>query len=147
MKFQKVKLQMVKEAAAIYTAETIKSPLDIVALINKYEQYDLSPTEKIILIGLNTKNQVNIYTEVATGGADYANFSVSDLFKPLLVTNCTKFILAHNHPSGDATPSGEDKRMTDRIKTAASILGVQFLDHIVIGDNCYSSIIKEMEAK
>ena len=145
MKFQKVKLQMVKETTAIYTAETIKTPLDIVTLINKYEQYDLSPTEKMVLIGLNTKNQVNIYMEVATGGVDNVNCNINDLFKPLLLANCTKFILAHNHPSGDATPSSNDKRITNQIKTASAILGLQFLDHIVIGDDCYSSIMSEME--
>ena len=147
MEFQKIKLQMVKETTAIYTAETIKTPSDIVALINKYEQYDLSPTEKVVLIGLNTKNQVNIYTEVATGGTNYANFNMNDLFKPLLLSNCTRFILAHNHPSGDATPSGYDKKMTNQIKTASAILGLEFLDHIVIGEDCYSSIMNEMEVK
>ncbi len=143
MEIQKVKLQMVKDTAAIYTQEKIATPRDIVALINSYEEYNLSPTEKIIVIGLNTKNQVNIYTEIATGAVGYANFKTSDLFKPLLLSNSDKFILVHNHPSGDATPSKEDKDMTARVKTSALLMGLTLLDHIVIGDNGYTSIMSE----
>lgn len=141
MEIQKVKLQMVKEMSAIYTQETIKTPTDIVKLINLYEEYNLSPMEKIIVIGLNTKNQVNIYTEIATGAVGYANFKTSDLFKPLLLSNSDKFILVHNHPSGDATPSKEDKDMTERVKTSALLMGLTLLDHIIIGDNGYTSIM------
>ena len=92
MEIQKVKLQMVKEMSTIYTQETITTPTDIVKLINSYEEYDLSPMEKVIVIGLNTKNQVNIYTEIATGATGYANFKISDLFEPLLLSNSSKFI-------------------------------------------------------
>lgn len=141
MEFQKIKLQMIKETSAIYTAEKITAPADIVALVNKYEQYDLTPTEKIIVIGLDTKNQVNIYTEIATGTSSYANFNITEIFKPLLVSNSSKFIVAHNHPSGDATPSKEDLNITNKIEVAASIIGIHFLDHIIIGNNDYTSIL------
>ena len=136
---------MVKEMNAIYTQETITTPTDIVKLINSYEEYNLSPMEKIIVIGLNTKNQVNIYTEIATGAVGYANFKTSDLFKPLLLSNSSKFILVHNHPSGDATPSKEDKDITARIKTSALLMGLTLLDHIVIGDNSYASVLNSIE--
>ena len=141
MEIQKVKLQMAKEMSAIYTQETITTPMDIVRLINSYEEYDLSPMEKVIVIGLNTKNQVNIYTEIATGATGYANFKINDLFKPLLLSNSSKFILVHNHPSGDATPSKEDKDITAKVKTSAQLMGLTLLDHIVIGANSYASIL------
>ena len=145
MTIQKIKLQMIKEASAIYTQETITTPTDIVKLVNSYEEYNLSPTEKIILIGLNTKNQVNIYTEIASGAPGYANFKTSDLFKPLLLSNSSKFILVHNHPSGDATPSKEDKDITAKVKTSALLMGLTLLDHIVIGDNSYASVLNSIE--
>jgi len=53
-----------------------------------------------------------------------------------------KIILVHNHPSGDVTPSKADFNMTDRIYEAAEIIGVQLLDHIIIGNNKYESIFK-----
>lgn len=140
MKIQRVKLQMVREPSAIYTAENITSPTDIVALVNKYEQYDLTPTEKLILIGLNSKNRVNVYTEIATGTENHTLFSMSHIFQILMLSNSDKFILAHNHPSGDPTPSKDDIKTTDKVEKAASLMGLTLLDHIIISDNGYTSI-------
>ena len=139
MEIQKIKLQMVKDVSAIYTAEKIITPVDIVALVNKYEEYNLSPTEKVILIGLDTKNQVNIYTEIATGGANCAYIDTNNLFKPLLLSNCNRFILAHNHPSGNVTPSEKDIQITSQINKAAKLLDLQLLDHIIYTRETYFS--------
>ena len=68
--------------------------------------------------------------------------SISELFKSILIGNSEKFILIHNHPSGDATPSVSDIEFTKRVLEGANILGVQFLDHIVVGDNSYQSIME-----
>lgn len=57
--------------------------------------------------------------------------------------NAPRIILVHNHPSGDPTPSDADFRMTDRIQECASVMGITLLDHVIIGDNCFSSIMKE----
>ena len=140
MEIQKIKLQMVKENTTIYTLDKIKTPKDIVELINAHEHYDLTPTEKIIVIGVDNKNQVNTYTEIATGTAGYTNFKMCDLFKPLLLSNSSKFIMVHNHPSGDTTPSKEDLNITDKVEEASKLMGLEFLDHIIIGDD-YTSIM------
>ena len=141
MEIQKVKLQMIKDKSTTYALEQITTPTDIVKLINAYEKYDLTPTEKIVVIAMNNKNQVNTYTEVAMGIAGYTNFNMSELFKTVLLSNSSKFIVVHNHPSGDATPSREDFETTEKIGKASKIMGLQFLDHIVIGDNSYTSIM------
>ena len=141
MEIQKIKLQMVKDGATIYTLDKITTPKDIVELINAHEKYDLAPTEKIIVIAMDNKNQINTYTEIATGTTGYANFNMSELFKTILLSNSNKFILVHNHPSGDTTPSKEDFKITEKIKDASNIMGLQFLDHIVIGENTYTSIM------
>lgn len=145
MEIQKVKLQMIKENTEEYNAK-IKSPIDIVTFINEQEQYSLAPNENIIVVGLSIKNEI-VYSQVASGGINSAFIKPADIFKPLLVANCSKFILVHNHPSGDSTPSKEDIALTDTIKAAADIMGIEFLDHVVIGDNTYTSImsIKESE--
>jgi len=57
--------------------------------------------------------------------------------------NVPKIILIHNHPSGDVTPSKGDFLVTDRIYEAADIMGIQLLDHIIIGDGKYQSILKK----
>ena len=55
----------------------------------------------------------------------------------------TKIILVHNHPSGDAKPSKGDYKVTDRIYEAAQLMGIQLLDHIIIGDGLYQSLLLE----
>ena len=143
MKLQKIKLQMIKEQQAIYYLDPITTPKDIVNFVNSQEHYDLATTEHIIVIGLDTKNKVNIYTEVATGATGYTNFKMAEVFKSLLLSNSSKFILAHNHPSGDATPSKEDMQVTAQVEEASKLMGLTFLDHIIITDNNYTSIMSE----
>lgn len=148
MEIQKVKLQMIKDGSTIYTLEKITTPKDVVKLVNAHEKYDMAPTGKIIVIGVNQKNQINTYTEIATGTAEYTNFNMSDIFKPILLSNSTKFILTHNHPSGDTTPSEKDLDVTEKVKKAAKIMGVQFLDYIIIGDNDnYTSVMSMKESE
>lgn len=56
--------------------------------------------------------------------------------------NAPKIILVHNHPSGDPKPSDGDFRVTDRIYECADIMGIQLVDHVIIGDNCFESVFK-----
>ena len=139
MKFSKIKLQMVKEKNFTYNSKTIFSNKDIVKYINEIENLDLEPDEKIILICLNNKNQIIAYSEIAKGGADFCNIDFKVLFKTILVANATKFILVHNHPTGNANPSSQDIKITEKIKDASSLLNIQFLDHIVVGENTFIS--------
>lgn len=139
MKFSKIKLQMVKEKSFTYNSKTISSSKDIVKYINEIENLDLEPDEKIILICLNNKNQIIAYSEIAKGGANFCNIDFKVLFKTILVANATKFILVHNHPTGNAKPSLQDIKITEKIKDASSLLNIQFLDHIVVGENSFIS--------
>ena len=139
MKFSKIKLQMVKEKNFTYNSKTIFSNKDIVKYINEIENLDLEPDEKIILICLNNKNQIIAYSEIAKGGADFCNIDFKVLFKTILVANATKFILVHNHPTGNANPSSQDIKITEKINDASSLLNIQFLDHIVVGENSFIS--------
>jgi len=62
-----------------------------------------------------------------------------EIFKVALLCNASAVILAHNHPSGNPTPSHEDIDITNRLKKAGEILGIEVLDHIIIGDNTWTS--------
>jgi len=143
MELQRIKLQMIKENTPIFTLDPILSADNIVELINAREKYDLSPTSKIIVVGLDNKNKINIYTEIATGATDFVNFKMSELFKPILLSNSNKFILIHNNPSGDSTPSKNDKEIAKKLKDISELMGITFLDFIIIGENNYKSVIKE----
>ena len=139
MRAYKVKLQMVKEKTIEYNS-TIAKPMDIVEFINSLENYDLSVNERVVVIALNTKNHIVAYSEISAGGTNTCNVNTPDIFRFLFTTNASKFILVHNHPSGDSTPSGIDIEMTKQIQKATDLMQLEFLDHIVIGDNNYTSI-------
>lgn len=86
-----------------------------------------------------------VFQKLQDGGANWCNFSQSELFKTVLLGNSSKFILVHNHPSGNANPSESDYEITRKVLQVARLLDLQFLDHIVIGDNQYTSIMSEMQ--
>ncbi len=83
---------------------------------------------------LDAKNRlVGQPIHVATGSHDRCPASPTEIFGPVIKRGCTAAIIAHNHPSGDPTPSREDIAITIRLVDAAKILGVRLLDHIVVG--------------
>lgn len=94
------------------------------------------------LLMLNSKNVLLRIVDIALGGGNFANIEPKIILREPIQIGAQKIILVHNHPSGDATPSKEDERMTDRIYEAADILGIQLLDHVIIGNNQYTSIYK-----
>lgn len=142
MKFNKIKLQLVKEKNFDYNSRTIKSTVDIVKYINNIEELDKATEEQIILICLNVKNQIVAYTELAKGGIDYCYLDMKTIFKTVLLCNASKMILVHNHPSGNATASDKDIQLTNNVKQASKIMNVELLDHIVVAnDNFVSCMI------
>ena len=66
-----------------------------------------------------------------------------DIIKWALKLSASAIILVHNHPSGDPMPSREDILVTQRIREGGSLLGIELLDHIIIGDNCYVSLAEQ----
>jgi DNA repair protein RadC len=76
---------------------------------------------------------------ISNGSTSYAYVSPKDIFRAALEKNATQMVLLHNHPSGDPTPSGDDIRVTERIRKSAQLLEIRLCDHIIIGDNCYFS--------
>lgn len=96
--------------------------------------------ENFRILILNTKNQVLASELISVGGLNFASLTPRDVFKGPLRRGAASIILCHNHPSGDPTPSSEDVEITRRIQEAGRLLGIEVLDHIVIGDNCYASL-------
>ena len=78
------------------------------------------------------------------GGTNFANVSITDVLEEPIKMKAPKIILVHNHPSGDATPSGQDIVFTNQLYDATTLLGIQLLDHLVIGNKAYTSIFSKM---
>ena len=92
------------------------------------------------LLLLNTKNKLISENDISKGTVNWAVISPRELFVEALQKNAVSIILIHNHPSGEPTPSREDILMTRRITEAGKMIGIDLLDHIVIGNNCYTSL-------
>ena len=95
--------------------------------------------ERFIVVALNTKNQLIEMWTVSIGGLDGCHIEPREVFKRAIFHNVSRIVLVHNHPSGDPTPSSDDMRLTTRLQKAGEVLGISVLDHLVIGDNSYSS--------
>ena len=106
----------------------------------KYEKREVI---KVIL--LNSKNIVLKIKDVSYGGTNFAMVEPKDILAEAIKLQAPKIIMVHNHPSGDTTPSKADFNITDRIYEAADLLGIELLDHIIIGKNKYESILGLMK--
>jgi len=97
------------------------------------------PGEVFAIICLSTKHRVIAYHEVSRGTLDATLVHPREVFKAALLANAAAIILTHNHPSGDPSPSADDVQLTRRLVDAGALLGVDVLDHIIVGDGRYHS--------
>lgn len=104
----------------------------------RYEKIEIA---KVIL--LNTKNVIIRIIDISLGSVNFACIEPKEVLSEAIKIKAPKIILIHNHPSGDPTPSKDDYRITDRIYECANMMGVELLDHIVIGDGIYKSILNK----
>lgn len=95
--------------------------------------------EHMKLLMLNTKSKLIGESNIFKGTVNASLVSPRELFIEALEKEAVSIILLHNHPSGDPTPSNQDILLTKRIKEAGSLIGIELLDHIIIGNNCYMS--------
>jgi len=97
------------------------------------------PGEVFAILCLSTKHRVIAYHEVSRGTLGATLVHPREVFKAALLSNAASIILTHNHPSGDSTPSPDDHQLTRRLVDAGRLIGVEVLDHIIVGDGCYFS--------
>ena len=97
-------------------------------------------TEELRALYLNTKGQLLKEHTLSIGTVNEALISPREIFLEALKYQAVSLILFHNHPSGDPEPSKEDILVTKRVAAAGQLLGVSLLDHIIIGEHCYTSL-------
>ena len=137
----KYRLELVKEESHKYEVETrISCPKDIYEVLTKVCRIQCNAEEVFILITLNTKNIVTGYFEVHRGTINTSLVHPREVFKRALLNNASNIIVAHNHPSGDPNPSKEDIQITERLKEAGNLLGINLIDHIIVGEDKYISL-------
>ena len=132
----KYRLELVKESSKVYEVESkISSPRDVADYIEQVFKLSIQAEEVMVMLVLDTKNKVVGAFEVSRGSLNSSIVHPREVFKRALLLNGASIIVAHNHPSGDTTPSREDVNVTKRLVEGGNILGINVLDHIIIGDN------------
>ncbi len=133
-----VTLKMVKDFSILYSPRRLESPTAAANLARGF--LEESDREKFIVICLSTKNEPSCINITSIGSLNCSIVHPREIFKIAFLSNAANVILAHNHPSGIPDPSHEDMEITKRLVEAGKILGIQVLDHLIIGsENSYFS--------
>ena len=121
---------------------TIQKPKDLAKIMMEELRFQKNEIVKIVI--LNSKNEIIKIKDIAIGGTNFVNFSIKEALEEPIKIKAPKIILVHNHPSGDATPSKQDIEITNKLYEAAMLLDIQLIDHLVIGNQKYTSIFSKM---
>lgn len=131
----------VENHAAQESKIIVKTPEDIVNLVkgrlkDKKKEYFLA-------VLIDTRSQLIRVAEISVGSLDSSIVHPREVFKEAVSGSAASVILVHNHPSGDTEPSEDDIQVTKRLTEAGKVMGIDVLDHIIIGDNSFLSLKRE----
>ncbi|WP_418790748.1 RadC family protein [Phosphitispora sp. TUW77] len=121
--------------------KVIKTPYDVFNLLKERMRY--LDREHFIAVSLNTKHHVITIETVSVGNLNSSLVHPRELFKNSIKRSAAALVLAHNHPSGDPSPSAEDVQITRRLVEAGKLIGIEVIDHIIIGE-CGFTSLKEL---
>ncbi|WP_054956381.1 RadC family protein [Paenibacillus dakarensis] len=116
----------------------IRSPGDAAELLS--EQLRYLQKEHFVCLFLNTKNHVIAQETLSMGSLNASIVHPREVFRAAIKCSSASLVCAHNHPSGDPTPSPEDISLTSRLVEAGNIVGIEVLDHLIIGDGAFVSL-------
>lgn len=116
----------------------IKNTKDIANVFMDELRHEKREVVKLVL--LNTRNIIMKIVDISYGGTSSAQVDPKDILAEAIKIGAPKILLVHNHPSGNPDPSFADFEITERIEKASKIMGIELIDHIVIGDGSYESI-------
>ena len=117
---------------------SIESPVDA----GKFFAHVLASKDREVLgvIGLDAKRNINYFEVVHIGTLSQSMIHPREIMKASILTNSHSIIMAHNHPSGDVTPSFADRKATEKMMEVGSLMGIEVIDHIIIAEDKYYSI-------
>lgn len=129
---------LVKESEYGFADEYANSPEKVVDMMRRLFSIDRETEEYMYEVCLNTKGRVLAVVEVSHGAVDQTLVSPREFFQKALLAGAVSVIAVHNHPSGDCTPSKEDKNCAARLRRSGELIGIQLTDFIIVGDSFYS---------
>lgn len=113
------------------TRPTVQSPADSAALIQ--DEMEILDHEELFIMLLDRRNKALKIIKLYSGSVSSSQVRIGELFKDAIINNASALIMAHNHPSGDPTPSPDDVALTRAAVQAGKLLDIDVLDHIIIG--------------
>lgn len=116
----------------------VTSPEDVADVLMADMKDSLQEMMKVVV--LNVKNEIVRIATIGIGTANSTLIEVRDVFKEPIRSNATRIIVAHNHPSGDPTPSKSDILFSVKLRDAGKLIGIELLDHIIIGNGKFCSL-------
>lgn len=133
----RLRTQLMREPSGTYQEVRLSRPADVFQYLRRELEY--ADQEHFLSIPVNTKNAVIGVHTVNIGTINQTVVTPRDIFKTAILSGATGIILAHNHPSGDPKPSPDDKNTTRLMADAGKILGINVIDHIIVGRDRYFS--------
>ena len=122
----------------LYKQRRVRSPQDSYELFKEYlGEVD---REHFVVMCLDTKNQPTNISTVHIGSLNASIVHPREVMKTAILSNAASIICCHPHPSGDPAPSPEDIEVTERLAEAGKLIGIELLDHIIIGDDRFISL-------
>ena len=132
-----VRLCMVKEERTLYGMQQLSGPEDAAEIV--YPLFAMADREMMVVMSMSAKMEPLALEIAAIGGINTCMVDIRNLFKHSLLNNAAGILCFHNHPSGNPKPSKEDEEITLRIGCAGKILGIELIDHIIIGEQEFYS--------
>lgn len=144
--FNYSKYELFMKQTAVHESEidyNVKSTIDVFDFAVQIMELSNIPQEVFAIIMVDTKGKIIGFSEISRGTLNGSMVHPREVFKPAIVQNAFAIIALHNHPSGDPTPSQEDIKVSNRLKDAGEIIGIEVFDHVIIGKHNYISLKKE----
>lgn len=127
--------------AALRPGTLVRSGADVARVVRDSARG--SRRESFFLVLLDVRHRILGVQVVSTGGIDTAPVHPREVFSPAIRDGASAVVVAHNHPSGDPTPSAEDRAVTERLRDVGVLVGIQLLDHLVVGAERFFSFAEE----
>lgn len=137
---KKVKLEKERSKNCPEINKVVNSPDLVLKVARGFLGMHEDTEEYGYMLCLNTKMCLTSVFQISHGTVNSAMMGAREIFQKALLANAVNIIVMHNHPSGDCNPSMEDIQVTERLVKAGEIIGVQVLDHIIVGENSYYSL-------
>lgn len=134
-------LRVIRDGCTPQSLGAIRSPADAALILTRFYAGDGQGAETFVLLALDAQHRVigNAPVVVTRGLANSCLVHPREVFAPAILLGAVAIVVAHNHPSGDPTPSAEDRSITAQLVSAGKLLDIPIHDHLIIGNGRYVS--------